>query len=371
MKILLQKLNSYGDCVACTPIPHALKDKYPDCHITMLTSKDYVDVFSMNPYIDVLKVAPSVHEHKGHIYQAYDATLARELNSHIDEYDELYELNTLTFWGEYRRTGITFTDHYAAMAGVYPLGDRGYEIYLNEEQEHDNFKNLHPDIYDVLGGNPLIIHAAAGWDLKAMPWFKWMDVFEYLNSYMSRRPVVFIGAGDSRVPLHMEELLKENVGPLYQAIDLPIKTQYWLIDQSYMFIGPDSGPMHLAGATSTPIMAYYAGTSQYVAPPMSEKFVTMQSDASCGVPCGVPICQTHELCAKMIEPYHISNAILKLDGAIRNKKPIKRHYRGLNEAKHYFFKWEHIGIDHKDPQFEEWEDKGISLDPNWRPNEVV
>jgi len=366
LRILLQKLNSFGDCVSCTPIPHALKDKYPNCHITMLTSEDYVDVFSKNPYIDTLKVTPSVHAHGGHIYKAYDSYLARELSSNIDDYDVLYDLNTLTFWGEYRHTGLSLTEHYAAMAEVYPLEDRRYEVYLDDATEEKKFKDLHPEIHSILNENPLIIHTAAGWDLKAMPWFKWLDVFDYLHKEMEVRPVIFVGSDDSKVPKHMEASLTDKLGTVHQAINLDIKTQCWLIDQAYMYIGPDSGPMHLAGATSTPIMAYYAGTSQYVAPPRSDKWVTMQSDASCGVPCGIPICQTHELCAKMIEPWHIAKAILTLDQAIKEDKPIRQHYRGIAEAHHYFYKWEHIGLDVEDEQFESWMDKGISLDPNWK-----
>jgi ADP-heptose:LPS heptosyltransferase len=354
--------------MACTPIPHALKDKYPDCHITLLTSEDYVDIFSGNPYIDTLKVTPSVKAHIANGTKTYDTYLVRELTTNIDDYDILYELNTLIFWGEYRRTGLTLTDHYAAMADVYPLGDRPYEIYADKDKEKAHFAKVHPEIIDLLDQEPIIVHGAGGWDLKVMPWFKWLDVFKYLENTMGDHPIIFVGKEDGRIPSHIKEKFKDMGKVVHDAIDLPIKTQYWLIDQAYMYVGPDSGPMHCAGATRTPIMAYYAGTSQFVAPPRSEYFTTMQSDASCGVPCGIGICRTHELCAKMIEPYHVAQAILKLNGAIKAKRPIQKHYRGLNETEHYFYKWEHLSIDHKDPQFDTWMDEGESLDPNWNPN---
>jgi ADP-heptose:LPS heptosyltransferase len=367
MKILIEKLNSYGDCVSCTPIPRALKDKYPDCHITWMTSEPYEDVFSMNPHIDTLKVTPPTKAHNGPTFKAYDAYLARELSTHIDEYDELYELSTLTFWGEYRRTGISLADHYAAMAGVFPLGDRRYEVYINEEVEAEKLNASHPELTNVLSAGPIVIHGSGGWDQKVIPWFKWLDVIDYIKGYINR-PIVFIGAEDARVPEHIGAELTRRKIDWHQAIGLSIKNQYYLIDQSYMFIGPDSGPMHLTGATSTPIVAYYAGTSQFVAPPRSEKWVTMQSDASCGAPCGTAVCRTHELCSKLIEPWHIAQAVLKLNAAICDERPIQRHFRGLNETQHYFYRWENVSTDGEYPEYATWMDQGISLDPNWKPN---
>jgi len=326
----------------------------------MLTSEDYVDVFSENPYIDVIKVTPSVHAHGGHITTAYDSYLARELSTNIDDYDVLYSLNTLTFWGEYRRTGVSLADHYAAMAEVYPLGDRKYEVYLRGDEEKI-FTELYPDI--PFDGKFITLHGAAGWDLKAFPWFKWIDIFKYVMPTLDC-PIVFIGSDDSIVPEHILKELKDYT--VHQAINLPIKTQKWIIDKAYMYIGPDSGPMHLAGATSTPIMSYFAGTSQFVAPPRSEKFVTVQSDASCGVPCGIPVCETHELCAKLIEPYHVAQGITRLDEAIKNDEECTEHYRGLNKTVHYFHKWEHISIDIEQPQLGEWVNEATMLDPNWK-----
>jgi len=51
-KILLINLEAIGDVLRTTAVLKPLKEKYPGCHITWLTTKKAKDVLSNNPYVD-------------------------------------------------------------------------------------------------------------------------------------------------------------------------------------------------------------------------------------------------------------------------------------------------------------------------------
>jgi heptosyltransferase-2 len=53
-KILLIKLDALGDVLRTTSILHAIKEKYPESHITWLTKSASKDIFKNNPLVDNL-----------------------------------------------------------------------------------------------------------------------------------------------------------------------------------------------------------------------------------------------------------------------------------------------------------------------------
>jgi heptosyltransferase-2 len=53
-KIIIIKLDAIGDVLRTTSILHAIKDKYPESHITWLTKNASKDIFKNNPLVDSL-----------------------------------------------------------------------------------------------------------------------------------------------------------------------------------------------------------------------------------------------------------------------------------------------------------------------------
>lgn len=53
-KIIVLKFDAIGDVLRTTSILHAIKEKYPDSHITWLTKKNASEIFANNPHVDKL-----------------------------------------------------------------------------------------------------------------------------------------------------------------------------------------------------------------------------------------------------------------------------------------------------------------------------
>ena len=58
-KILIIKLDAIGDVLRTTSILHALKEKYPDSHITWITKNAAKDIFKNNHLVDDVRIFES------------------------------------------------------------------------------------------------------------------------------------------------------------------------------------------------------------------------------------------------------------------------------------------------------------------------
>jgi len=83
-----------------------------------------------------------------------------------------------------------------------------------------------------------------------------------------------------------------------------------LISRSALFVGPDSGPMHIAASTSTPIVAYFGPTLPVHFSPWKARFVVIEKKLACR-PCKQKRCLSEDFCClQTITPEEIFEACL-------------------------------------------------------------
>jgi ADP-heptose:LPS heptosyltransferase len=373
-RILVVKLMSMGDAIASTPVIRALRQKYPDSHITLLTSEPYEEIFRDNPNIDALKLSPPMENHweTGYTIFYYDTSIVAEIRN--ASYDKVIELNTLNMWFEYRRTGVDLCDHYAEMADVYPLKDKKYEISVTEEDGSSELKDADSDVWSEVydrGETPICVHLGGGWGLKVIPFNIWKDAIieidDALHNDGDDSPIFFIGGPSDNPPDYMLKDLRLLHRPCIDTTHTisGIRTKYHLLRHSKLFIGGDSGPMHLASAANCPTVALYCVTSQFVGTPNCDRFITIQSPGSCPAPCGLVQCVTHQLCSKLFTPSHISKAAIDI---LRDKEDRKIHLVGDKPSHHYFHAWEHLSLDHDRPDLAEWLPQRAMIQDDWELN---
>ena len=358
MNILIIKLCSLGDTICSTPIIRKVKEKYPESHLTMMTSITYKEVFENNPYIDELKCTPSVTQYwePGYSLLAYDTYVYTEVKR--TRYDKVINLNTLTFWGEYRRTGVHLAQHYAEMADVYPIIPLKYEIYYDEKKVLGEIKSVCPHIVDT---ENIFIHKGGGWGLKTIPEHQWIPIVTDLLENTDKN-IVFTGGKEDQLTGQLQKDL-ENQRVYDVSGNLSLAARHCLFKKASLYIGADSGPMHLASAANCPSVAYYSVTSQYVGSPISDRFITIQSPASCAAPCGLVRCSTHQLCAKLIDPNHILDAAYSI---LLNPNGKNEHRVGNRIGNRYFFGWENLSTLSDRPDLGNWVKEKPFLEPNWR-----
>jgi ADP-heptose:LPS heptosyltransferase len=255
-----------GDEIMSLPVLVALKRAYPDCRLHLLTN--FPDLFAEHPAIDAVNVIPGT----------------------VDRY---------LFLRDAPRT-VRRIEVYARLAGVPVPADRPRLELIG--------RALPDSIARPAGPGPLVaVSPGASWPIKRWPMAHWRDLCAALRERGVR--VVELGHGDDcigGIPSLMNRTTVQEAACVLRRADL--------------FIGCDSGLMHLALAVDTPVLALFGPTDPDILIQAAPLFHPLRS----GLPCrgfwnrpdhtGPPgVCPLgHESCLEDITAGRVLDAALEL-----------------------------------------------------------
>ena len=127
---------------------------------------------------------------------------------------------------------------------------------------------------------------------------------------------VLVGGKENRVYNRMIiESMKNKVAGNVEILDLTGKTSLkplcGIIKQAALFVGIDSGIMHMASAIDIPVVGLFGPTDPfYVAPQNKRSIVVQNSDMEC-IPCYLKHCN-HAECMKKLSVNKVLDACVHL-----------------------------------------------------------
>jgi len=74
-----------------------------------------------------------------------------------------------------------------------------------------------------------------------------------------------------------------------------------IMERAAVAVGPDTGPMHIASAVGTPVVALFGATSPARSGPWGWHHLVLRSDVPC-TPCYLSRCPIGQLCMEMVTP---------------------------------------------------------------------
>jgi len=273
MKILVRRTVALGDVILATPVPRRLKRENPGAEISVQTA--YYDVFRNNPY-----VLPTIDP----------------INIHHGPYDTVINLD-LAYENQPRM-------HIVEAYMLHAFGDAG----RTEDKRQELFFDRTP-MKHIAGKGYVAVHAAvAGWKNRTLPRDTWREVLHRLN--VAGLQPILVGTERDAVP----------------GFDCPtffvpdIHMQATLIQSCECFVGSDSGLLHVAGATDTPIVGVFTCADPEYRLPFREKCVAVTPDLNCigclgrrGAPVTTESCERGDIaCVAMVRATDIVDATLKL-----------------------------------------------------------
>jgi len=218
-QILVRRRAALGDVIMSTGVVRELKKKY-NCEIDVAT--EYPNVFNNNPHVRA-------------VYHP-EATPKVELYDLYINLDDAYELNPLNH----------YLDSYFYRAFATSDVDKSVELFPNDNDQAvvDRF------IEDNELDRYIVIHIRQWyWALKNMSWDTWWLVFEQLFTARTDFKIVTVGSLQDGTVEH----------PLFADAReiLNIQQQRLLLDRARCFVGIDSGPYHVAAASSTHMISLH------------------------------------------------------------------------------------------------------------------
>jgi len=320
-----------------TPVIAALKEAWPDCHLTYLVSRGTEDMVSGHPGLDDLMVVD-----RGGETWRQSLGFVRELRRR--RFDLILELSggdrgaIYSFLsGAKERVGLEhlrmpFWQRRLCFTRLLPrppvkmhLVDQNLQplraLGLQPQKPRLQFfwdQVVEQRIQDLLTAHGLapggfvVMHPGAGWRFKCWTPQGYARVLETLHQDWEL-PVIITGTRAPHEQELLEAILKESrIKPINLAGSLTLKELGALIAKARFFFGPDSAPMHLAAAVETPAVALFGPSGVFNWGPWGEGHLVIQKDWPC-VPCGRDGCEGSKIsrCLTEIEPAEVLTAMAR------------------------------------------------------------
>ena len=278
--ILIIKLRYLGDVLLATPTLHAIKVARPDVRVTMMVNRGTEDVLSGNPDVDETLVLD-----KGSLAAQWllvTGLRRRRFDTVIDltDGDRSAFLSWISgasirigFNDEHRWRGRCYTEVVQPAPGVrhridrdlevlkyisIPVGSKDPQLWLTPEEE-----NSADHLLDQLGvqrSQPMVIlQPGARYWFKAWPSERFAELADRLTSQYSCQ--VLIGGSDQDIDLAQQIRQMAKCSPTIMTGRTTIKQFAAIAKKSALFVGCDSGAMHIATAVSTPVVALFGPSS--------------------------------------------------------------------------------------------------------------
>lgn len=323
-KILVIELAHIGDVLAITPALNVLRKKFPESSITVAVAPWAKDILSGNPDVNEILVygTPWFERSKKPVFSTKEAKdfikllKSREFDMAIDLRGDIRNIFFMKLGGAKKRIGYSFSGAGFLLTDIVAFDvekrqdkhqvehninfvlsikegnacepvNPSLKLFLSKEDSDyaDNmFKSENIEAGDFL----IAVHPGAGTATK-----RWMPerfsslIEEILKRYKAK--ILLVG-GKGEADLLKLPGIDKNLINLTGKTN--IKQLAAILHRCNLFIGGDSGVMHVAEAQNIPVIAIWGGQNK---PghwkPLSEGAVVIHKEVSCG-PCGLIECKT-------------------------------------------------------------------------------
>jgi predicted lipopolysaccharide heptosyltransferase III len=348
MRVLLVRPREIGDVVFTTPAVHAVRRKFPSARIAYLVEPHAAPVVSHNPDLDEVIVAARSPSLQGIVT---DLALGRRLRA--KRFDLVIDFHggpraSLLTWlsGAPQRIGYDvpgrswmYTHRVARPRALRarhsvenqwdllePLGiarpDPGRDSVRMavDPKSHDEVARR-LSAAGVSGRDRLVvIHVSAGNPFRRWPIEHFVTVATALASDPSLRVIVTSGpseldAADQVVSAARSALSPDAGGRIVSSGEFTLTELRALFDRTAVFIGGDSGPLHIAATTTVPIVGLYGPTTPARSAPWRDPSLPLVSldagELPCR-PCDQRVCAPGDFrCLIRIQPERVVEAALR------------------------------------------------------------
>jgi heptosyltransferase II len=341
--ILIVLIAGIGDAVMATKAIRALRNGFPDAKIHLLTSTESAIIARANPHLDRVWVFPirELRQSKGHFWPILKLLWSlRKIR-----YDVAVNLFRVGSWTGSFKMGLLFSCLRATAKVGQGLGPLRH--FLTRRLPADAFAHKHmadamADIVCAIGGKPdsegLYLFGEAACEEK------WAPLFAGENASL-QRPLIGVNPGGNRPNRHWrpeyfaavaDELSTRCAatillfgGPDETAIAAEIASRMrtravnlagkssltdlmYLIRRCDLLLTNDSGPMHIAAAIKTPVVALFGPEKPSTCKPYTspELFRVLLKPVDCR-PCKKSQCKD-AICLDAISPEEVTHACLDL-----------------------------------------------------------
>lgn len=328
-RILLIKPSSLGDIVHTLPVVAALKQRWPHAHLSWVVKRQWAELVERVDGVD--RVWPAEPTLSGWFAQA--RALRAERWDLVIDLQGLFRSAAIARlsggpmvvgfangregspWFYTHRVSVPrqdmhAVDRYLLAAEVVGAPWPGAPLFRFKMLEADQaaVRSISQRIGLPIDKPWVAMHVSARWVTKRWPLHSFAAVADRLVEE-GVGPVVAIGGPDER--RDVEELKTLTKKPIIDAAGaVPLGCLPMFLSKAAAMITSDSGPMHVAAAVGTPLVALFGPTSPIRTGPYGRGHTVLTRDVACR-PCFSRVCRhfpTME-CLHEITPQDVVKAV--------------------------------------------------------------
>ena len=357
-RILIIKPSSLGDIVHTLPLAHAVKRCFPKSFIGWIVQQSFASLLQADNSIDAvypIRIPSTSDPQAGRCawFNALRATLNTLHSLRRQFRQQPYDL-LLDLHASFRSGLLGRSNPGGQRAGFSTAKElntlfQNHLIHIPETTVHAQEKNLlfcdylgirtaDKDFHlrtgtkdrravrqfllsqDITETSPLIYaNPAARWQTKFWPKEHWAALSDTLHE--NGITVIFGGSPHDRKYLAAIAQLMQTE-PIIAAGDLTLPQSAALIQQSSLYIGLDSGPMHIAALAGTPVVALFGPThpsrvGPYTRPGSRRQHRIVRAEELDCLECRKRSCP-HRSCMRKISPERVYETATSLLQVHRN-----------------------------------------------------
>ena len=287
-RILVFSFSFIGDAVLSTAVIRPLRRHFPDAHITFLVGPRAFDLLATDPNIDATLVYDNQGEHAG-----WKGRLCLIKTLRLGKFDLVVNLRDSLIarcigaehWGLARRN----SNRHAVTRYLEVLQKQGVDttkahpfLELTKAERaaaHHFLRETGIESERLLIG----IHPGGNWKYKLWDGKNYADVASILAGKLNATILLFAGPNERALQTRVAEMMET---PPISAETDDLRHLTALISACDVYIGNDTGPMHIAAAVGTPVVALFGSTNHIRSGPYGDTHTVVQSGISLGCnPC--------------------------------------------------------------------------------------
>lgn len=306
-RVLVIRRRYLGDIVLLGPVFRNLREHWPTAHVVLLAEAAYAGVTPMNPDVTETWILPRTWRD----WLTFVARLRRARFTHVFDFDntEKTALVTRLTGAEtrvvYHRELIPFRHRwcYTAQADVTNTFYDSHHItetYLELLKPagvpiQSRTTRLIPPAEDLArarrwlgeGTRSILLHPGTRSEYRLWPVERWAAVCDRIQDELGYQVFILAGRADLETAMAIRDHAQSHVVLLEQAGTVTQLTA--VLASARLLLCHDSGPMHLAAAVGTPVVALYSSQNSTIWRPLGEGHRVIQAPLPCACfPAGAP-----------------------------------------------------------------------------------
>lgn len=324
--IVIIRVDRIGDLVISLPAMKAFKDIFPQARLSVMVRKTNAPILKDIPWID------EVICYEG-FFRSIDILRRKRFDMVVDLIMDymiktalisFYSKSVLSVGFDIEGRGATFNlalspskqekhmskhlldlTRAVAKASFYEEDIQNTEPVLFVSEERKSFADLFLQGHNIDKDDMLFsMHPGGFYASQCWP----IEYFAELGRMITKRykaKIIIIGSAK-------EESLVKKLGHLIGmnalvVVGLPLDKLTSIIAKTRVFIGNNSGPLHIAAALNVPTVSTMGPTDPHLWWPCGDKNIVVRHGPACA-PCGLGFCNGH-ICMKSITPGEVKQAI--------------------------------------------------------------